>query len=142
MNCSVSFSTHVILHRDKLLYILILAVYKINRVSDKHASIFYRLSALQARASKRLTWGLACYLPVIFFVYGFLLGTAYFQKQAPALVMSGFCVYSVASALFMFPILFNYYNRALEVYMNAITMVIRVNSIQYHYSGPHSRNLF
>jgi len=55
------------------------------------------------------------YLPVIFFAYGILLGTAYFQQDAPLLVMSGFCVYSVASALFMFPILYNYYSRALQV---------------------------
>jgi hypothetical protein len=30
--------------------------------------------------------------------------------------MSGFCVYSVASALFMFPALFSYYQQALEIY--------------------------
>ena len=30
--------------------------------------------------------------------------------------MSGFCVYSVASALFMFPALYTYYQKALEIY--------------------------
>lgn len=30
--------------------------------------------------------------------------------------MSGFCVYSVASALFMFPALYTYYQRALNIY--------------------------
>ena len=43
-------------------------------------------------------------------------GTVYYQSQSPLLVMSGFCVYSVASALFMFPALYLYYQRALEVY--------------------------
>lgn len=43
-------------------------------------------------------------------------GTVYYQSYSPLLVMSGFCVYSVASALFMFPALYLYYQRALEVY--------------------------
>ena len=30
--------------------------------------------------------------------------------------MSGFCVYSVASALFMFPALYTFYERALAIY--------------------------
>ena len=44
------------------------------------------------------------------------IGTVYFQTTTPFLVMSGFCVYSVASALFMFPALYTYFTRALEVY--------------------------
>ena len=55
------------------------------------------------------------YLPLVFFIYGLLLGTVYFQQTVPLLVMSGFCVYSVASALFMFPILYNNLFTALEV---------------------------
>ena len=43
-------------------------------------------------------------------------GSVYYQSKSPLLVMSGFCVYSVASALFMFPALYLYYQRALEVY--------------------------
>ena len=42
-------------------------------------------------------------------------GTVYLQTVKPVLVISGFCVYSVASALFMFPVLQNYYLKALEV---------------------------
>ena len=34
----------------------------------------------------------------------------------PFLVMSGFCVYSVASALFMFPALYSFYAPALVIY--------------------------
>ena len=30
--------------------------------------------------------------------------------------MSGFCVYSVASALFMFPVMYTYYQKALDIY--------------------------
>ena len=43
-------------------------------------------------------------------------GTVYFQQTVPFLIMSGFCVYSVASALFMFPALYSYYVKALEIY--------------------------
>ena len=46
----------------------------------------------------------------------FLTGTVYLQQDQPFLIMSGFCVYSVASALFMFPALFSYYQQALEIY--------------------------
>ena len=34
----------------------------------------------------------------------------------PFLVMSGFCVYSVASALFMFPAMYPFYTKAMEIY--------------------------
>ena len=43
-------------------------------------------------------------------------GTAYFQETTPFLILSGFCVYSVASALFMFPALYGYFSRALDMY--------------------------
>lgn len=43
-------------------------------------------------------------------------GTVYFQQTEPLLIMSGFCVYSVASALFMFPALQFYYERTLDIY--------------------------
>ena len=43
-------------------------------------------------------------------------GTVYLQQDDPFLIMSGFCVYSVASALFMFPALYSYYQKALEIY--------------------------
>lgn len=36
--------------------------------------------------------------------------------MSPFLVMSGFCVYSVASALFMFPAMHLYYDKALQLY--------------------------
>ena len=43
-------------------------------------------------------------------------GTVYFQQSQPFLIMSGFCVYSVASALFMFPALYGYLSQALDMY--------------------------
>ena len=49
------------------------------------------------------------------YIITFSPGTVYYQSYNPLLVMSGFCVYSVASALFMFPALYLYYQRALEV---------------------------
>ena len=43
-------------------------------------------------------------------------GTVYFQQTQPFLILSGFCVYSVASALLMFPALYGYFSRALDIY--------------------------
>ena len=45
----------------------------------------------------------------------FSTGTVYYQQDKPFLIMSGFCVYSVASALFMFPVMQHYFGKALEV---------------------------
>ena len=39
----------------------------------------------------------------------------YIQTTSALLIVSGFCVYSVASALFMFPIMHTYYSQALTV---------------------------
>ena len=47
----------------------------------------------------------------------FTTGTVYFQTSMPFLVMSGFCVYSVASALFMFPAMYTFYTKAMEIYI-------------------------
>ena len=44
------------------------------------------------------------------------LGTVYFQQTTPILIVSGFCVYSVASALFMFPAVYSYLSKALSIY--------------------------
>lgn len=43
-------------------------------------------------------------------------GTSYFQVHQALLVIAGMCVFSTASALFMFPAMYPYYQRALEVY--------------------------
>ena len=43
-------------------------------------------------------------------------GTTYFQIDQAFLVVSGMCVFSTASALFMFPAMYLYYKPALEVY--------------------------
>ena len=40
----------------------------------------------------------------------------YYQINDPFLIVSGFCVYSVASALFMFPAMYTFFTRAIEVY--------------------------
>ena len=43
-------------------------------------------------------------------------GTVYYQENTPLLIMSGFSVYSLASSLFLFPALYLYFARALEIY--------------------------
>ena len=44
------------------------------------------------------------------------LGTVYFQNTRPFLVVSGMCVFSVASGLFVFPAIELYYTPAIRVY--------------------------
>lgn len=43
-------------------------------------------------------------------------GTTYIQESAAYLVIVGFCVFSTASALFMFPVMWLYYQPALKMY--------------------------
>ena len=43
-------------------------------------------------------------------------GTTYIQETAALLVIAGVCVFSTASALFMFPAMYLYYQPALNVY--------------------------
>ena len=43
-------------------------------------------------------------------------GTSYFQVERSLLIISGMCVFSTASALFMFPAMHPYYQKALVVY--------------------------
>ena len=50
-------------------------------------------------------------------------GTVYFQQDSPFLIVSAFCVYSVASALFMFPYLYLYYQKALQVRLSVCLSV-------------------
>eukprot|EP00731_Ephydatia_muelleri_P033340 Em0028g15a len=101
---------------DSISSIMSFAIFGAKKVEYHQGGVFNRLAALEARGAKRASFGQMLYLPAIFFAYGVLLGTVYYQSYSPLLVMSGFCVYSVASALFMFPALYLYYQRALEVY--------------------------
>ena len=60
----------------------------------------------------------------------------YLQTDDPLLVVSGFCVYSVASALFMFPSLHNYFLKALEACdpnSCALTVAHLVNTMSTRY---------
>ena len=45
-----------------------------------------------------------------------MIGTTYYQIEKSLLVVSGMCVFSTASALFMFPAMFLYYEPALQMY--------------------------
>ena len=48
--------------------------------------------------------------------YSLVLGTTYLQVNQAFLVVSGMCVFSTASALFMFPAMYLYYEPALAMY--------------------------
>lgn len=74
-----------------------------------------RLCALEARASQRTSRLQMLYLPGIFLVYGILLGTVYFQTQSATFILSAFGVFSCASGLFMFPAVYTYLFKAIEV---------------------------
>lgn len=104
------------------------------RLSSK-ASFFTRYLSWDIRSAKRETLALSLYLPVIFTVYGLLLGnvvmvpihgwrysycsvaigTVYLQTSSGTLILSGFGVFSCASGLFMFPIIMSHLGKSLEV---------------------------
>ena len=86
----------------------------ISRVHQE-AGILNRVTALEARASKRARIFQMLYLPLIFTVYGALLGTVYFQTSNATFILSAFGVFSCASGLFMFPAIYTYLFRAMEV---------------------------
>ena len=83
---------------------------------QKSSSFFNRVAVWEARATLRVTWSQLIYLPLIFTLFGVLLGSAYKQASEALLIISGFCVYSVASAIFMFPIMFTYFQPVLNIY--------------------------
>ena len=80
----------------------------------QEAGVFNRLSALEARAAKQAKLVQMLYLPLIFLVYGTLLGTVYFQSLSPTFILSAFGVFSCASGLFMFPAVYTYLFRAIQ----------------------------
>ena len=43
-------------------------------------------------------------------------GTIYIQQSDPSVILTAFCEFSAASALFMYPALELYYSRALQIY--------------------------
>lgn len=92
----------------------LLLYYTLSRVHQE-AGIINRLSALEARAYRRAKLVQMLYLPLIFVVYGILLGTVYFQTHNPTFTLSAFGVFSCASGLFMFPAVYTYLFRAIEV---------------------------
>ena len=67
-------------------------------------------------------WGEHCtlvskvYAKIVSLLYMNFTGTTYIQEQAALLVIAGVCVFSTASALFMFPAMYLYYQPALNVY--------------------------
>ena len=94
------------------------------------------MAALEARADKKALKKTLAFLPFfMFLVFGFVLGelyslivltsesllllvsgTTYLQVNQAFLVVSGMCVFSTASALFMFPAMYLYYQPALIMY--------------------------
>ncbi len=69
------------------------------------------------------------YLPMIFTIYGILLGSVYFQTNSPTSILSAFGVYSCASALFMFPAIYTYLYRAVEVGVVRVWSAMLVHNI-------------
>ena len=102
------------------------------------SSTFTRMAVLEARADKKALKKTLAFLPFfMFLVFGFVLGklykwcslitvltsllllvsgTTYLQVNQAFLVVSGMCVFSAASALFMFPAMYLYYQPALVMY--------------------------
>eukprot|EP00118_Oscarella_pearsei_P004171 m.17345 g.17345 ORF g.17345 m.17345 type:complete len:1779 (+) comp27452_c0_seq1:72-5408(+) len=75
-----------------------------------------RYFILETRAAMRSSLAQSLYLPLIFVLYAFVLGTAYFQAGTPLLIMAAFCVFSFASSIFMFPAVFPHLSKAIEMF--------------------------
>ncbi|KAJ7380406.1 hypothetical protein OS493_008863 [Desmophyllum pertusum] len=81
----------------------------------EHSTEFF---VLEGRTSKRQTLGQITYFPIIFFAFGILVGTAYWQAEGNGgiLLMSAYCIYTVSSPLFLSAILMAHLNKALNIF--------------------------
>ena len=89
-------------------------IFFLSRVTIK-AGLLSRLCTLEARAARRVAGLQALYLPFIFISYGLLLGTVYYQTLGSSNILASFGILSCASSLFMFPVIYVYLFRALDV---------------------------
>ncbi|KAL5474804.1 hypothetical protein EMCRGX_G026816 [Ephydatia muelleri] len=110
----------------------------------RRVSLFSQLCALETRAQKRATFGQLLYLPFIFIAYSVLLGTVYLQTDSPASLVTGFGIFSCASGLFMFPIIYGYLARTLEVLlgMTGALLLLSYVALRLRHSNvsPRCRN--
>ncbi|KAL9959094.1 hypothetical protein ACROYT_G036177 [Oculina patagonica] len=82
------------------------------------AGTFNRIFVLEDRTSERQTLGQIIYFPFIFFMFGVIVGTVYWQAEGKdgILLMSAFCVYCCASPLFLSSVLMAHLNKALDIF--------------------------
>ncbi|KAL9959098.1 hypothetical protein ACROYT_G036181 [Oculina patagonica] len=81
------------------------------------AGSFNRIFVLEGRTSVRQTLGQITYFPLIFFTFGLIIGTVYWQAEEKdgILLMSAYCIYTVSSPLFLSAILMAHLNKALNI---------------------------
>ncbi|KAL9959100.1 hypothetical protein ACROYT_G036183 [Oculina patagonica] len=81
------------------------------------AGSFNRIFVLEGRTSVRQTLGQITYFPLIFFTFGLLVGSVYWQAEEKGgiLLMSAYCIYTVSSPLFLSAILMAHLNKALNI---------------------------
>jgi ABC-type multidrug transport system ATPase subunit len=93
-----------------------------NRESDEgshggnDSGLINRFIALETRACLRTSGLQTLYLPMIFSVFTMVIGLAYLQADSLLLIMAAFSVFSFSSSIFVFPPVYNYLSKALEVH--------------------------
>jgi len=112
LTCMESFNTLciVIPHFTTMLLIalyILLCRHVVCRIIHKAGSI-HRVCALEERAARRMTLYQRMYIPIIFTMFGLLLGTVYYQVTDMTFLLSPFGVLSCAGGLFMFPTVYSY----------------------------------
>ncbi|KAL9959093.1 hypothetical protein ACROYT_G036176 [Oculina patagonica] len=90
---------------------------RMRRIVDGAGS-FNRIFVLESRATEKQTLGQILYFPLIFFTFGLIVGTVYWQAEDKdgVLLMSAYCVYCCASPLFLSSVLMAHLNKALNIF--------------------------
>ncbi|XP_015748210.1 PREDICTED: phosphate import ATP-binding protein PstB-like [Acropora digitifera] len=86
--------------------------------TEDGAGRFNRIFVLEGRTAEKQSLGQLLYFPLIFFTFGIIVGTVYFEAEERdgILLMSAYCVYCCASPLFLSSVLMAHLNKALNIY--------------------------
>jgi ABC-type multidrug transport system ATPase subunit len=87
----------------------------VNKQTNTDSRWTDRFLVLETRAVLRTNLKQGLYLPVIFIVFSLVAGLAYLQADSVLLIMAALSIYSLSSSIFVFPPVYNYMIKALEV---------------------------
>jgi hypothetical protein len=86
-----------------------------NRSKSK-PGLCLRLFALESRTSARQTTMKTFYLPILFLLFGLVMGSTYWQCQDSLMVMSVYCIISCSTAIFLGSIVMDLLLQPLQVF--------------------------